>query len=354
MPFTPNPLLDLAPGIGQRAEGIIFNLVDSDGLPAGSIHPEAGSVRISFDGSANITRTMSGLNLTATEWADVDPFSMRVAPFWKLEDGTLWPLGRFFFTGAPQTTGIIETTTLYDAGMVLDTGSIQAYGVNAGGDISDAMVGVLNILAIRDYVVDDAGVVASVPIGWPIGTSWLSILRALCDLAGFLPPHTDNLGRVVLRRTDPVEISQASITYGAQSPKVKRASTSLNPNLLAAPNVHVVIDSGATTSPITAIAYVDPALPWSKENRGFIVSQTHDMQGIDSTDQAQQMANGFASVDPNSFEELGFTSVPDPRHDAFEVIDYNGIAYREVAWSLDCRPGGDHVHRCVRSGIGAR
>lgn len=351
MPFTPNALLDLAPGIGQRAEGVVFHLVDDDGVPAGDIHPISGQVTITFDASANITRTMSGLNLTATEWADIDPFADRVAPRWKLEDGTLWPLGKFYFTGAPTTTGIIQTTTLYDAGMVLDTGSTQAYGVNAGGKLYDAMVGVLLILGIRDFVVDDGGVTASSPIAWPIGTSWLAILRALTDLAGFIPPHTDNRGRVVLRRIDPVTIGQQSILYGPKRAKVKRASTSINPNLIGAANAHIVIDSGATSAPITAIAYVVPSLPWSKENRGFVISETHNMQGIDSTDQAQQMANGFANVGADAFEELTFTSAPDPRHDAFEVIGYNGLAYREVNWSLNCAPGGDHQHRCVRSGI---
>lgn len=354
MPFTPNNLLDLVPGIGQRAEGVVFHLVDDNGIPQGDLHPQAASVTVSFDAGANITRTLSGLNLTATEWAGVNPFADRVAPWWKLEDGTLWPLGRFYFTGAPETTGIIQTTTLYDAGLVLDTGSTQAYGVNAGGKLYDAMVGVLLILGIRDYLVDDAGVTASTPIGWPIGTSWLQILRALTDLAGFLPPHTDNHGRVVLRRVDPVDIGHAVTHYGPSLPRVKRATTALNPNLIGAPNAHIVIDSGATTAPITAIAYVDPSLPWSRENRGFVLSATHTMQGIDSTDQAAQMAQGFADADPSAFEELTFTSVPDPRHDAFEVIGFNGIAYREVQWQIACQPGGDHQHRCVRSGVTGR
>lgn len=353
--FAPNQLLDLVPGVGQRQESIVYRLTDDQGNATGDVHPERAQASVSFDTSANVTRTLSNLIFTAAEFADIDPYADRIEPTWVLEDGSEWQLGRYYFTGVPQEQGLVRCTTMFDVlGMVADTGSLQAFGVDAGGRVHDKMVEVLNILGIRDYEVDVTDVTVSSPIAWNLGTSWLTILRYLTDMAGFIPPHTTNSGSVRLRRVDDIRIDSAVVRYAAGGNLVVNDTTSVNPNLVDAANAHLVVDTGATDAPITAFAFVDPALPWSKENRGFVKSETHEVQGIESTEQAQQMADNYASVDANGFEEITFTTAPDPRHDSFMIIGYNGIAYREVGWNLPLQVGAQHAHRVVRSGVTGR
>lgn len=350
MPYEANELLDLPPGRGQRAEGVEFELQNHYGARLGVIHPESRGSSLRFDSKANITRQISGLTITAQEYADINPASDRVAPFWLLEDGTRWPLGVYYFTGGPEDDNATHTAPLFDGGIILDALTHEAFGVRSGESVSNAMVILANRLGIAAQIDGSNTVVPDdQPVGWLAGQqSWLTIFRYLCDLCGFLPPHFGFEGELRCRAVPPMAIGPTTIAYSTSDGRVQPNPTK-DPNYLDAPNAHIVVATGATTQAIFAISYIDPDLPWSKERR-WLNPKVWRMQGVGSSAQAQVIADRKAQVSAEEFTTVEFTGPPDPRHDCFEVVSYDGVAYRETGWELELRAGGNHRHRLSRPG----
>lgn len=358
MTTQPNALLDLAPGIGVRYESVRWDLLTVGGARVGELNVERGaSMTVSGDGS--IKRTVNGVRVPADQWADVDPYRNRLQPVWRLSDGTEWPLGVLFFTGAP--TGVddpeqlVELTSLYDGGLLLDQPITQTFGISQGGSVESAITEIVDRLQIAGIRIlnveqDSTDVRAREPVAWPIGTPTAQVLASLCELAGFYPPHFDNRGTLRLRPARAPEVSQADHFYTQRGGRVAAGSYRRNDNLLDAPNMHVVIATGAAETEITATAEVDYQLPWSRQNRGYAVVEVHRLQGIETTTQAQRMADRFAAASANDAQEIEFTTTPDPRHDIFDVVDFDGVRYLEVGWALPLEPGGAHTHRINRGG----
>ena len=123
-----------------------------------------------------------------------------------------------------------------------------------------------------------------------------------------------------------------------------------NENLLDAPNVHLVVNSGPNDLEIVGRARIDATQPHSVENRGYEVIEVHREQGVSSSDEATRMAKTYAAAHPHDYAELSFQSTPDPRHDTFDLIEFGDVVYRERSWTLRLRPGGPHTHDCTRAG----
>lgn len=347
-----NDLLDLAPGVSQRFETVRYDLINLAGQVIGQLHPEQGRASIQVNTEATVIRTLSGLVVSADEYADVNPYKDRVAPKWVLSDNTEWPLGVFHFTGDPVQEERVRLTTLQDPGYLLDQGcTVSAFGVAQGGSIENAMRRVVSRARIRDFVLEETNARAREPIAWPPGTRWIEILDKLCTLAGYYPPHFNNTGTLRLRAavepaTAPVDISHSD------EGRIVAGSRVTNANLLDAPNAHIVISSGASETEVTGVAYVDPTLPWSKENRnGLVIAEVHREQGIETTAQARRMAKRYASTSAADAQEITFSTAPDPRHDVFTIVQYGAQRFLEVGWSLRLQPGGEHTHRILAGGF---
>lgn len=355
-----NDLLDLRPGIGVRYESVRWDLVAIGGATIGQLDVARGA-SMSVSADATIKRTLNRVTVPSDQWADVNPYRDRLQPVWVLSDRTEWPLGVLFFTSAPTVTGSraqsVEVGTLYDGGFLLDQPIVETFGISQNGSVDDAITTIidrLQLAGIRILNVDQArtSVRAREPIAWPIGTPTAQVLEALCALAGFYPPHFDNRGTLRLRPARLPEQSEADHYYRADGGRVVASTFVRNDNLLDAPNVHVVLSTGAAETEVSAVAEVDYRLPWSKQSRGFAVVEVHRLQGIETTAQAQAMARRYAVASANDATEVQFTSPPDPRHDVFDVVDVDGVRYLEVGWTLEMVPGGAHTHRVVRGGYG--
>lgn len=353
MPYVQNDLLDLRAHIGQRAESIEYNLMNDSGRIIGRLHPQLGGVSVRCDTTAQIKRTLNGLTLAAAEYDDINPFADRVAPRWVLEDGTVWPLGVFYFTSAPTARDLVKCGPLFDKSILLDQQLLDPYGVPANGLVATAMEEVALRAGFNDAIVSgtDTKVAADQPIGFPAGEStWRDVVEHLAQLAGFLSPYIGLDNRLHFVPPPPMVRSPRTITYDSHESRI-HPNPERDPNLLDAPNVHVVVATGRSEEPVTARAFIDGRLPWSKEsNGGRIIAEVHKLQGIATTAQAQAMANQYAITSADDYEVLTFTSAPDPRHDLFEIIAVNGVVYRELGHELTCAPGGAHTHRCVQHG----
>jgi hypothetical protein len=115
-------------------------------------------------------------------------------------------------------------------------------------------------------------------------------------------------------------------------------------DLLTAPNRFIVIgNSGPSSrSAIVGIADVPINAPHSVPNRGFAVTQTQNLQ-LRSQDQAVAVARGLANRQ-TVFERVNLTTAPDPRHDSYDVIRWQGELWLELAWSMALTEGGMMNH----------
>jgi hypothetical protein len=352
MPVEPNPILDLAPGIGQVKSMVKYMVLDIDLTMTGEeVHP-LGRPSLSASTSGAVKRQLSNFVLEEREARDLDMFRSRIMPVMILEDGTAWSMGVYLFTDSATRVGTYASTfetILMDQDYILSKGIRRPYGVNPGGSIPDAINEILDTAHIysRSVPVDTSIRVAD-PTVWPIGTSRMDMLKILCTLAGWLPPYFDNNGVCVIRPPrDPV-IDDPDHSYTTR--RMKRGSLVMNDNLLDAPNIYTVISTGPTKGEITADAEVDPSLPYSAMNRGFENPTEHRTQGLVSTQQAQDMANALALGVTSGFKSASFIGPPDPRHDLFDTIEFNAEVYTETEWSL-VLGGSEHSHNMTIGGF---
>lgn len=354
MPVPANSLLDLDLGIGQVASTVRFEVVDRDLEVVGPIRV-LGADTISAKSSGNVKRTLSGFKLDERALRTIDPFKHRIKPWWVLEDGTEWPLGVYVFTAAAARVGtyvdVLETTML-DQDYVLDQGTRSTFGVGQSGSILPAVEEIIGqVRIVHSVLPEGSSARVADPVVWPAGTSRLKILNDLCNLAGWLPPYFDNNGVLTIRTPPDVDRDAPDHIYSASNSRVMRATIIENDNLLDAPNVYVVVCSGPSDGEIAASAEVDPDLPFSVQNRRFEVVEVVRAQGIETTYQAQRMANTLASAAGVGFKTVKFDGFADPRHDLFQTVEWEAFIYREIEWTLKLQPGGPHTHTLTRGGF---
>jgi hypothetical protein len=100
----------------------------------------------------------------------------------------------------------------------------------------------------------------------------------------------------------------------------------------------VTSNTNVDTAPIVGVATVPPTAPNSFTNRGFYITQAQTLQ-LFSVAQAQAVAAGLANRF-TVFETVNLNTLPDPRHDSYDVIFWNGSFWLELAWSMNLTPGG--------------
>lgn len=349
MPYEPHPLLDFDGGVGQRAESVKFTLTDKDRSPIGELTPviDTSIPTVTWDIGAKIKRQMANVVLLHSDYAQVNPFLDLVRPEWVLEDGSRFAVGSFHFTGDPKTRMSVNLTSMGDGTVLIDQPTTYTFGLPQGGNLGSLMRQVCYAVGLSDTKIDPTKFNAGEPIMWPAGTTYLQILEDLCALAGFFPPHFDRFGTLKMIRATP--LSRTKTTFPGDR-LVIQDSAEYNSNLMNIPNTHVVIGNGPGNFEIVTESAVDPSLPWSIEKSGRKIIQIHMMQGIESNQQAVDMAARFAQVAPKDYAEVSFNTPPDPRHDVFETIEVRGAIYREVSWSLPLKAGSVMNHRAAQSG----
>ncbi len=115
-------------------------------------------------------------------------------------------------------------------------------------------------------------------------------------------------------------------------------------DLLTAPNRFIVISnvSSDSSAPVTASFDVPASAPHSIQNRGFVVAQVEDLQVPDPT-QAMAVAKNLA-LRQTIFEQVTLTTAPDPRHDSYNVVWWQGEPWLELSWSMALVEGGAMNH----------
>jgi hypothetical protein len=340
---TTDELLDL--DVASRRSTVRFDLLDASLVRIGEIHPDRDQVpTIDNDTTRSIKRTLQNVFVRYDEAEFIDELTMRVAPFWVLENSREFPLGVFLFADAQRqrtTKGAVLSATLVDMCQILDQsdGVIVAYP--AGQNVAAAIVAELRAGGITRFQVDPTGVAIDMTIAWAPTVTRLDRLTDLCNLAGFFPPYFDASGLCVCRGIGDPSLGDPTLTLDGIA---YRNSIVERTDQLDAPNRYVVIGSGATDTPIVGIYDIPSALPWSAQNRGFISAHTETISGVADTQTANVMAQAMAARDGAGFRHIELDSAPDPRHDSFDLVTWDGDIWLETGWRLPLVEGGEHHH----------
>lgn len=339
LPF--DPLLDLAPWVGQRQCTFRFDLTDGvTGENLGQVHPLRGAT-LTHDTTRTIKRQLS-LQFDRVDTEAVNTLRDRVSVFMVFPNGQEYPLGKYMFTDSTRqvfTTGKLGQMALNDEMFLVDQ-QIDA-GFNAfGNGVTTAITDILDPLPVT-LTIEASPFLSSQ--AWGIGTGRGSMLESLAVTGDYFSPWFGNDTRLhFIRSFDPaVKIPELDWDAGNQ---VLRAGITETDDLLTAPNKFIVISNTSTdfTSPVVGIASVPPTAPHSFTNRGFEILQQEDLQLTD-LDQAQAVANNLANRQ-TIFERVSLTTAPDPRHDSYNVIRWQGDLWLELAWSMALTEGGGMNH----------
>lgn len=361
--MTAADLLELD-GIAARQESIRFDLLDAQNVVQGELAVVSDTpatinnnveraVRRTLQNVLIPPRPLSETNSALAYGDDIDPVADRVRPVW-LVGGEEFNLGIFLFgtaDRAPMSWGTDRAATLVDQCVILDEELEQSVGYPVGTSLSTILTEQAAAVGIVSTSIEGTAKTNQQPVGWPAGgAKRLQIFSEVCAMAGFFPSYFDNDGALVCRSAPDGE-PPADFTYGIGSGatgRVINGTVEESDDLLDAPNRYIVRDTGATNGSVVGVYDVVDSAPHSAAHRGRVVATTTDLQGLTDQAAANEAARARAAQDSSTYRWLSFTATPDPRHDTFDYVSFDGTIYREQAWTLTLAPGGDHKHELRR------
>jgi hypothetical protein len=341
-----DPILDQQAGLGQRSISYRFDLIDGiTGEVLGNLTP-LRQASLSHSTQQTIKRRLT-LSLGKADTAEVNPVRDRVAVYMTAQ-GVDWPLGRYMWTGQNRvvySSGNLSTSNLIDEMFIVDQ-PIE-HGINGiektiQAVIYDTVAGLDVILA--DLPASDFLCTQS----WGIGSTRGAILEALSVTGDYFSPWFGNDTKLhFVRSFDPATaVPQFDYDSGFQ---VYQQGIIETDDLLTAPNRIIVVSNAASnagSAPVVGIADIASTAPNSIGNRGFVVAKVFNLQ-LSNLSQASSVAQGLAQR-ATIFETVSLTTGPDPRHDSYDVIRWQGENWLELGWTLDMA-GGSMSHTLRRS-----
>lgn len=339
--FPYDPVLDLAPWVGQRQASFRFLLQNRvTGVEKGEIHPIQGA-SLTHDTTRVIKRQLN-MSLGVADMNLVDPVTDLVRLYMIFPTGASYPLGQYMFTDSSRTkwtSGRLGNMALTDEMFIVDQ-PIEV-GINGTGGAIDALKKTLIDLPIN-VAIEASGL--TIFGSWSLGTNRGSVIDAIALAGDWFSPWFDNNGIMrFIRSFDPAD-KIADFDFDSSN-RVIRQPILETDDLLTAPNRFIVISNSpadARNTTVSATADVSPRAPHSIANRGFVLPAVFNLQtptDITATAMARNLRNR-----QTVFERVELTTPPDPRHDSYNVIKWNGSLWLELAWSMALVEGGVMNH----------
>lgn len=341
MPIT-DDLLDLR-GIGQRGTSFRFDWLDNDDTKLGELHPvrDEGTPTITCDSTRAVTCDMANLNLIPSEAAAVDRLRHRVHPHMLLDDGSEWPLGKYVWADSSSVRnsyGLPMASSLVDLGIALNQPTPSTVSYPAATPIRQAIISLIKGSARVTPIVESTDATIVAPLTWPAGTLRQQIIADLCTLGGYLPPRFDMDGNcIVSLAPDPDDLPDPVVSFNTGN---IYASTPIeSDDLLQTPNRYIVTSTSPSGAAVAGFYDVPASAPYSAFNRGYVVSESIDQQGVASATDAAAAAKAIA-LSRNIYEHVTFSCPPDPRVDIYDTIEYIAERWFVQSWALTLKPEG--------------
>lgn len=341
-------ILDMADWVGQRVERFTFRWINGlTNQTLGWLTPERDPPpTITHNTTRSIKRDLT-LNLGTFNTEQVNAITDRVLPYVTIK-GTTWPLGRYMFTNetdAQSTRGDRGVFRLLDEGFIIEQELSSAFSSSATVDL--AVFDLLTGLPLVGVDIESTNFTAVG--GFNIGVNRGRVLETYATQGDYFPYWLNNDGVVrMIRTTDPaVVVPDMDLDAGN---RVRRSpAPAFTSDVLLAPNRFVALSNSgdALATQIVGTYDVPPSAPHSIASRGFVIQQSDTLQLKDSA-QAFAVARNLG-IRQTIFERVTLTTPVDPRHDSYNVLHYRGANWLEIAWSMECVPGGAMEHTLRKS-----
>jgi hypothetical protein len=349
--FPYDPLLDLAPWMGQRQASFRFNLWNRvSGINQGEITPLRTAV-LTHNTAQTIKRQLN-IALGATDTAHINPISDMVAVTMVFPGGQEYPLGQYVFTDSGYqkfTSGELSNMVLNDYMYIIDQQIEKGFACKNNvalvslADGTGVPTCIEKLLRGYDIDLDIEPTTFTSADAWPAGAMRGSILESLALSGDYFSPYFGNDGALhFIRAFDPINrVADLDWDEGNQ---VLRSSIMATSNVLTAPNRFIVVSNAPSDprTPVYGVADVPINAPHSIQNRGFVIPKVVDLQAV-NTSQCQAMAQNLAQRQ-TVFQTMTLTTAPDPRHDSYNVIQWQGEKWLELAWRLPLQEGAEMSH----------
>lgn len=344
-------------GFAQRQSSFRFDVLGPHLEFVGEIDIIAEGATIENNINRNIKRQLNNLVIAPSEGNEINPLVNRLKVSMVMQDNVTYPLGVFIFQDLSRVPPVIGTdgfitATLLDQGVVLDQGVHRAYAFAPGTQISSAIQRLLDAAGISQYFIEHTPtqIRGAEWVAWPPGTSMLKIINDLCEMGSYYTLYFDNAGIAQVRPVPNLDTIVPILKYGQShgEQRIYDGTIVESDDTLQAPNRYIVVNNSMTDSPIVGFCDVPDESPNSIHNIGRVIAKVIDQQGLSSTADAMAAAFAFCHSDYSAFSWVTFDAAPDPRHDTFEVVSYNGVSYREQSWTLPLFEGSNHHHELRR------
>lgn len=343
---TPSTVLDIDTGIGQRVATWRFDILDAvSGENLGTVTPIRPGATITHDTTRTIKRDLR-VTFGAADTAAINPLTDRILPV-MLIAGAEWPLGRFMFTDetdSQSTGGLLGDMALVDEMFIVDQQTSAAFSSDQSA--TAAVIDFLTGLPLVDVQVEASPYPA---VGsWAPGTTGGQILEALATQGDYMTPWMDNHGVFRMVRTIDPDTAVPTLDFD-RGHRVIAGTITGTSDLLRAPNRFVVTSNSgdAQAGPIVGTYDVPPSAPYSIAQRGFTIPEVINLQVADSTQAAAAARN--LGIRQAVFRRANLSTPPDPRHDSYDVIRWQGVNWLELGWSMTLQEGAPMTHVLRRS-----
>lgn len=364
---------------GIRASTFTFTLVDATtNMIIKQITPLRNTVpTLAHDVTRAIKRTLT-LTLGVADTAIFDEIAHRVQVHMRLEDDRTFPLGTYMVVSSSRietTAGDLSSLALTDEMFVVSQPISESFSVSVNTYVSTGLVSIIGgttFDGVNDFlnrfplftvgfpspntresrrVIQRDVEFSNLPItnAWQTGTNGTSVLSDIATIGDYFTPWLDhnNVFRMI-RTFDPADVVP-TLDFDAQSNVIRNSITRTN-DLLNAPNRVVVVSNAGSGDnrdrPIVGTYDVPSSAPHSIENRGFVISEVLNVQ-VATQFQAYTIARNTA-LNQRVAERVELSTPPDPRHDAYDVIRWDGQLWLETAWSMALVEGGQMSHTMQR------
>lgn len=358
MSRTSGPLVNItgeahhtfSPWIGQRSATFRFELVNGvTGQFLGELTPIQGA-SLSHDVSRTIKRSLQ-MDLGAADTAAINPVTDRVDLYmvFDQEQSHEHPLGRYVFVDNTRqvfTSGQLSSPALTDEMFIVDQQLDTGISANQR-PVPNVIASVLAGMATPPKYTIEASSFISVE-AWAAGTGRGQVLEALALTGDYFSPWFGNDKEMhFIRSFDPIK-QIPDFDFDA-SGNVNRIGITKTDNLLTAPNRFIVVSNAAVDPSVAVVGIADVPVtaPHSIVNRGFVVPSLVNLQVANSR-QATAIAANLA-LRSTVFEQVSLTTAPDPLHDSYNVIRWQGELWLETSWSMPLVEGSSMRHLLRRA-----
>lgn len=355
--------LDLAQYIGQVGASFRFDIVDAaSGKTRGRISPLRDQPpTLEHDSTSTISRKISNLTLGVEDAEWFRPLSDRLKLTMVLGDSerTEFPLGRYMVADDSSilySQGTVVPLTFYDEMFIVDQELEE--GFTARGEPADVAIRRM-LQNVPIGIIEMQGPVGlRVYQSWGAGSGRGSAITDLATAGGYFQPWFDHENR--MRFVTAFEPGDRLPDIDLDGPgRVYRETISFNSDLVTAPNRWIVRSNAqgmelgeegeekTELPPVFGIYDVPSSAPFSITQRGFVIPKTVEAQV--RTKNAAAIYARTLGQQRTIYERCTLTTPPDPRHDGYQVVRFNGENWLEIGWSMPLVSGGGMAHTLRRA-----